>query len=76
MHQQVEQSKTVHFANTVFMCCVFISEQTTTFALDDIKCLVFITNMKSVYCAVWTEFLNKTLYASFLKSLNLPRKLL
>jgi len=28
------------------MCFVFISEQTTTFALDNINCLVFITDMK------------------------------
>ena len=76
MHQQVEHSKTVYFANIIFMCCVFISEQTTTFALDNINCLVFIIDMKSVYCAVRTGSLNKTVYASFLKSLNLPRKLL
>jgi hypothetical protein len=76
VHQQVEHSKTVYFAKTVFMCSVFISEQTTNFALDNINCLVFITYMKSVYCAVRTGPLTKTVYTYFLKSLNLPRKLL
>ena len=76
MHQQVEHSKTVHFANTVFMCCVFTAEQTTNFALDNLKSLVFITNMKSVYCAVRTGSLNNTVYASFSQSLNLPHLVL
>ena len=39
---------------------VLISEQTTNFALHNIKRLVFITEVESVYCAVWTESLYNT----------------
>jgi hypothetical protein len=42
------------------MCFVRISEQTATFALQNIKRLVFITEVDSVYSAVSTEFLYKT----------------
>jgi len=42
------------------MCFVFIAEQRVTFALYNINGLVFITEMKSVYCAVWTGSLQKT----------------
>jgi hypothetical protein len=59
MHQHVQHSTTVHSAHTVFMCSVFISEQMATFALYEINQLVFITEEKSVYCAVCTEYLNK-----------------
>jgi len=37
-----------------------ISEQTANFALGDIKRLVFITEVESVYSAVRTEFLYNT----------------
>jgi hypothetical protein len=39
---------------------VRVSEQTATFALYDIKRLVFITEVESVYSAVRTESLYKT----------------
>jgi hypothetical protein len=42
------------------MCFVQISEQTVTFALQNIKRLVFITEVESVYSAVRTESLYKT----------------
>jgi hypothetical protein len=41
------------------MCFVWISEQTATWATYNKNWLVFITKMKSVYCAVWTGSLNK-----------------
>ena len=41
-----------------FMCFVFISEQTANSVQYNIKFLVFITEMKSVYCAVRTGSLN------------------
>jgi hypothetical protein len=41
------------------MCFVFIWEQTATCATYSINWLVFITEMKSVYCAVRTGSLNK-----------------
>jgi len=42
-----------------FVCFVWISEQTANFTLRDIKILVFITVVKSVYSAVRTESLYK-----------------
>jgi hypothetical protein len=41
------------------MCFVRISEQTATFALNNIKVLFFITEVESVYCAVRAESLHK-----------------
>ena len=51
----------------VFMCFVFIWEQTATCATYSINWLVFITEMKSVYCAVPIGSLNKAVCASYLK---------
>ena len=50
-----------------FTCFVSISEQTATSAPYNINCLVFITEMKSVYCAVRTGSLDKAVCASSLK---------
>jgi hypothetical protein len=50
------------------MCFVFIWEHTATCATYSINWLVFITEMKSVYCAVRTGSLNKSVGASSLKS--------
>jgi hypothetical protein len=47
-----------------FVCFVWISEQTANFALYDIKGLVFITEVKSVYCAVRTESLYRVIKKS------------
>jgi len=52
---------------TVFMCFVFIWEQTATCATSSINWLVFITQMKSVYSAVRTGSLNRAVCASSLK---------
>ena len=52
------------------MCFVFIWEQTATCATYSINWLVFITEMKSVYCAVRTGFLNKAVCASSLNMLQ------
>ena len=48
------------------MCFVFIWEQTATCATYIINWLVFITEMKSVYCAVRTGSLTKAVCASYL----------
>ena len=40
-----------------FMCFVWISEQTVTFALHSTEELVFITETECVYCAVGTGYL-------------------
>jgi hypothetical protein len=42
MHQQIWHSKSVHSTRTVFMCFIFILEQTATFALYDINGLFFL----------------------------------
>jgi len=57
-------STTAHSAHTVFMCFVFIWEQTATCATYSTNWLVFITEMKSVYSAVPTGSLNKAVCAS------------
>jgi hypothetical protein len=66
-HQQFNISTTVRFANTEFLCFVFIWEQTATCATYSINWLVFITDLKSVYNAVRTESLNKAVCASSVK---------
>ena len=48
------------------MCFVFIWEQTATCTTYSINWLDFITEMKSVYCAVRTRSLNKAVCASYL----------
>jgi hypothetical protein len=67
MHQQFKHSQILRSAHTVFMCIVFILQQTATFALFKINLFVFLTEMKSVYCAVRTGSLNETVYVSSLK---------
>jgi hypothetical protein len=67
MHQQVQHSIIVLSAHTVFMCFVFIWEQTATCAIYSINWLVFIAEMKSVYSAVRTGSLNKAVCVSSLK---------
>ena len=44
--------------HSVFMCFVWISEQTAIISLYNINWLVFITETESVYCAVRTGSLN------------------
>ena len=51
----------------IFMCFVFIWEQTATCATYSIHWLVFITEMKSVYSAVRTGSLNKAVCPSSVK---------
>jgi len=46
--------------HTVFMCFVWISEQTAIISLYSINWLVFITETECVYCAVRTGSLNTT----------------
>jgi hypothetical protein len=46
--------------HSVFMCFVWISEQTAIISLYGINLLVFITETESVYSAVRTESLYKT----------------
>jgi hypothetical protein len=40
------------------MCFVWISEQTAIISLYSINCLIFITEMEFVYCAVQAESFN------------------
>ena len=56
-YNQVQQQKILHADYIVFMCFVWLSEQTATFALYIIKRMIFVTEVESVYCAVRTESL-------------------
>ena len=64
---KVNIATTVRSAHTVFMCIVFIWEQTATCATYSINWLVFITEMESVYSAVRTRSLNKAVCLSSVK---------
>jgi hypothetical protein len=44
--------------HSVFVCFVWISEQTAIISLYSINLLVFITETECVYCAIWTGYLN------------------
>ena len=50
------------------MCFVFIWEQTATCATYSVNWLVFVTEMKSVYCAVRTGSLNKAVCCIYLRT--------
>ena len=67
MHHQFNIQQLYALPHAVFMCFVFIWEQTATCATYSINWLVFITEMKSVYSAVRTGSLNKAVCASNLK---------
>ena len=67
MHHQFNISTTVRSAHNVFMCFVFIWEQTATCATYTLNWLVFITQLKSVYSAVRTGSLNKEICDSSVK---------
>jgi len=54
MHHQFNIQQLYALRHTVFMCFVFIWEQTATCATCSINWLLFITEMKSVYSAVRT----------------------
>ena len=66
MHQQFNIQQ-FYVLPTLYLCFVFIWEQTATCATYSIKWLVFITEVKSVYCAVRTGSLNIVVCASYLK---------
>ena len=59
MYHQIWHSTILRSAHTaVFMCFVWISEQTAIISLYSINWLVFITETESAYCAVRTGYLN------------------
>jgi hypothetical protein len=62
MNQQVEHSTIVRSAYIVFLW-----EQTATCATYSRNWLIFIIEMQSVYCAVWTGTLNKAVCHSSLR---------
>jgi len=45
------------WSHSVFMCSVWISEQTAIISVYNINWLVFITERERVYCAVRTGYL-------------------
>ena len=66
MHQQFNIQQ-LYVLPTLYLCLVFIWEQTATCTTYSINWLVFITEMKCVYWAVRTWSLNKAVCASSLK---------
>lgn len=58
--------KNLHFYHMEFVCFVLFSEQTANFAVCNIKRLIFITLVESVYRAVRIE----SLYNTYGSSLN------
>ena len=82
MHEQIYHSTIVRSAYTVFMCFVFIWEQTATCSIYSRKWLVFTSEMNSVYSAVRTGSLKSSLRFVFkglrdwtsVKSCFFPRK--
>ena len=58
----------------VFMCFVWISEQTAIISLYNINWLVFITETVCVYCAVRNEFLSKIQVNFLLKTVSRLRQ--
>ena len=53
-HHQVEHTNSTFCPHSVFMCSVWISEQTAIISLYSINWLVCITETECVYCAVRT----------------------
>ena len=67
MHHQLNIQQLYALPHTVFICFVFIWEQTATFATYSINWFVFVTEMKSVYSAVRTGALYRAVWAESLK---------
>ena len=57
MYRQFNIHSSTFFPHSVFMCFVWIWEQTAIISLYNINWLVFITETESVYCAVRTGYL-------------------
>ena len=65
MHQQFNIQQ-LYVLPTLYLCVLYLSEnKEATCATYSINWLVFITEMKSVYCAVRTGSLNKAVCVSF-----------
>jgi hypothetical protein len=63
MHQQVECFNNCMFCpHCIYVFCICL-KQTATCAFYIKNWLVFITEMKSVYCAVWTGLLSEAVCA-------------
>ena len=70
MYHQLKHSGILCSAHNVFMCFVWISEQTAIISLYSINLSVFITEAESVYCAVRTGSLNQTDTVWYLRGYN------
>ena len=62
MHRQFNIQQLYVLPHTVFMCFVFIWEQTATCATYSVNWLVYTTVVESVYSAVRTNSLYKADY--------------
>jgi hypothetical protein len=59
---RLEVTNSTFCAHSVFMCFVWISEQTAIISLYSINWLVFVTETECVYCAVRTGSLNNSTF--------------
>jgi hypothetical protein len=66
-------TNSVFCPHSVFMCFVWISEQTAIISLYSINWLVFVTETECVYCAVRSESLSKIDVKFILQGLSLQR---
>jgi hypothetical protein len=55
-YHQVQHLKILHAGYIVFMCFVWLSEETVPSHLCIFNRLVFVTEVESVYCAVQTAY--------------------
>jgi len=53
------------FVSLIFVCFVWLPEQTAIISLYSINWLVFITKTECVYCAVRTEYIYKYISVQF-----------
>jgi hypothetical protein len=59
-HKVFNPKKNLHCDHMEFVCFVWISEQRVNFALRNVRRLVFITEVESVYCAVRKDSMYNT----------------
>jgi hypothetical protein len=68
MHRQFNIQQ-LYALSTLYLCVLYLPENTQRILphITNIGCLISITEMKSVYCAVRIGSLNKAVFASSLK---------
>ena len=75
IYRQFNISNSTFCPHSVFMCFVWIWEQTAIISLYNINLLVFITETECVYCAVRTGYFNIIQVIIFISRVHLPAML-